>query len=306
MPRKFGLLVVVGLIVAAAPLPNDNYPIKIKKSAQGDVIRLDREETDDSSFKREEPDGKVSNERKERTVLQSYKETIVAKEEGKRAVKLRREYTKAIVKTGDKETVLACQGKTVLIEKKDGKYHFAFEDGKELTGNDAELLNREFNKGGDDGDDADMEKAFLPAKPVKAGEPWKIEPAVITKAFEKGASQPLPMDKENVKGEGKLVRAYKDGDRQYADIDIDINIPLKGEFSLGRGQTAPIGSGSRMVMQVRYKKICIDGATGNRVTDMSFDMNLDTTFKGLDGKEYKFSITNKHTLKNKREELSKK
>lgn len=306
MPRKLGLLIVVSLLAAAAPLRNDSHTIKIKKSVQGNVIRLDREETDDSSFKREEPDGKVSQERKERTILQSYKETIVAKEEGKRAAKLRREYTKAIVKTSDKETTLAYQDKTVLIEKKDGKYHFAFEDGKELTGNDAELLNREFNKGGDDGDDADMEKAFLPAKPVKEGATWKIEAEAITKAFEKGASQPLPMDKGNVKGEGKLLRAYKDGDRQYADMDIDITIPLKGEFPLGKGQTAPIGSGSQMVMKIRYKKICIDGAASDRVTDMSFDMKLDTTFKGSDSKEHKFRITSKHTLKNKREDLSKK
>jgi hypothetical protein len=305
MLRKISLL-IVGLIIAVAPLRGDSYIITIKKSAQGDVTKQDREETDQASFKREEVGGKVLQDRKEsRTVFQSYKETILAKEKGKKATKLRREYTKAVVKIGDKEITLPFEGKSVLIEKKDGKYRFMIENGKELAGKDAELLNREFNKG-DDGDDEDLEKAFLPSKPVKEGETWKIDAPVITKAFEKGATQPLPMDKDNTKGEGKLVRAYKDGDRQYADMDIDIIIPLKGDFPLDRGQTAPIGSGSQMVMKVRYKKLCIDGAAGDRVTDMSFDMNLDTTFKGPDGKEYKFSITSKHTMKNKREDLSKK
>jgi hypothetical protein len=307
MLRKIGLLVVVGLIAAAAPLRNDSYTIKIKKSAQGDISKQEKQETDLSSFKLEGPDGKVLQDKKEeRSVTQAYKETILAKEKGKKATKLRREYTRAAVKTGDKETTLPYEGKTVLIEKKEGKYHFTLEDGKELTGKDAELLNRSFNKGGDDSEDEDMQKAFLPNKPVKQGDAWKIDAEAMTKAFEKGTSQPLPVDKEKAKGEGKLLRAYKKGDREYGDIDIDLDIPLKGDFPLGKGQTAPIQSGSKMTMKVQLKNVCIDGTTSDGTSDVTFDMDLGATFKGPDGKEYKISITSKHKEKSKEEDLSKK
>lgn len=312
MPRPIDLLVVVALIAVAAPLRADGYTIKIKKSAQGDFTKQDKEETDHSSFKYEGPDGKVLQDRKEeRAVTQSYKETILVKEKGKKAAKLRRTYTKAVVKTGDKQTVLPYEGKTVLIEKKeDGKYHFtiekgAMEEGEELSGKDAELLNRSFNKGSDDSDEEDVEKVFLPSKPVKEGDTWTIDAAALIKTLEKGVSQPIPTDKDKAKGEGKLLRVYKEGDRQYGDMDIDINIPLKGDFPLGKGQTAPLQSGSKMTMKVHYKRICIDGTAGDRGTDLDFETSLGATFKGPDGKEYKISINSKHKEKSKKEDLPK-
>ncbi len=307
MGRKMGLLVLIALVAAAAPLRDDGYTIKIKKSGQGDVTKQDKEETDDNSFKLVGPDGKALKENKEeRTVTQSYKETILAKEKGKKPTKLRREYTKAVVKVGDKETTLPYQGKTVVIEKKDGKYHFTIEGGEELTGKDAELLNRSFNKGGDDSDDDEMEKTFLPKKPVKEGDTWTIDGAAIVKAFEKDAKQPIPVDKDKAIGKGKLLRAYKEGGRQYGDFDIDLDVPLKGEFPLGPGQTAPIQAGSKMTMKVQIKKGCIDGTASDGNVEMAFHMDLTATFKGPDGKEYKITINSKHKEKSKEEQLSKK
>jgi hypothetical protein len=307
MRRKMGLLLILGLVTAAAPLRDDGYTIKIKKNGQGDVIKQDKEETDKSSFKFEGPDGKVVQEKKEeKTVIQAYKETILAKEKGKKATKLRREYTKAVVKSGDNETPLTYQGKTVVIEKKDGKYHFTIEDGKELTGKDAELLNRSFNKGGDDSDEDELEKAFLPKKPVKEGDTWTIDAAAIAKAFEKGGDQALPVDKEKAAGKGKLLRAYKEDGRQYGDFTIDVDVPLKGDFPLGKGQTAPIQPGSKMTMKVQLKKACIDGTSSDGSVDVAFDMDLGATIKAPDGKEFKIMISNKHKEKSKEEDLSKK
>ena len=307
MRRKMGLLVLIALVAAAAPLRDDGYTIKIKKSGQGNVTKQDKEETDNSSFKLEGPDGKALKENKEeRAVTQAYKETVLEKKEGKKATKLRRAYTKAVVKVGDKETTLPYQGKTVVIEKKDGKYHFTIEGGAELTGKDAELLNRAFNKGGDDSDSDDLEKAFLPKKPVKEGDTWTIDGPAIVKAFEKGAAQPIPVDKDKASGKGKLLRAYKEGGRQYGDFVIDLDVPLKGEFPLGPGQTAPIQAGSKMAMKVQLKKACIDGTASDGNVEVAFNMELTATFKGPDGKEYKITINGKHAEKSKEEEVPKK
>jgi hypothetical protein len=306
MRRKMGLLVLIALVAAAAPLRDDGYTIKIKKSGQGSVTKQDKEETDNNYVKFEGPDGKAKENKEERTVTQAYKETVLEKKEGKRATKLRREYTKAVVKVGDKEMTLPYQGKTVVIEKKDGKYHFTIEGGAELTGKDAELLNRAFNKGGDDSDSDDLEKAFLPKKPVKEGDTWTIDGAAIVKAFEKDAAQPIPVDKDKAAGKGKLLRAYKEGGRQYGDFDIDLDIPLKGEFPLGPGQSAPIQAGSKMGMKVQIKKACIDGTVSDGNVAMSFDMDLTAAFKGPDGKQYKITINSKHKAKSKEEEVPKK
>lgn len=305
MRRKISLLVLLALIVAAAPLRGDGYTIKIKKSEQGDVTKQDKEANDTNDVKFVGPDGKPQGGKQESTVTQAYKETVVAKEKGKRATKLRREYTKAVVKVGEKEITLPYQGKTVVIEKKDDKYHFTIEGGEELTGQDAAMLSGEFGKGGGSESD-DLEKAFLPKKPVKEGDTWTIDGAAIAEAFKKDAPQPLPVDKDKAAGKGKLLRVYKEGGRQYGDLDIDVDVPLKGDFPLGPKQTAPVQAGSKMTMKMQMRKACIDGTVSDGNIEVAFTMDLIATSKGPDGKEYKITINNKHKEKGKEQELTKK
>ena len=52
----------------------------------------------------------------------------------------------------------------MLIEKADGKYHFRFENGKELTAAEASALDREFNRAGNN--PLDLEKLLLPRSAV--------------------------------------------------------------------------------------------------------------------------------------------
>src|SRR5579871_4752975 len=164
MLRNFGWVGLLALMGAAAPVNvNDTFTIKLKKSGKGDVTMNSKQDVEESSFKLTGADGKALQENKEsKTVTEEYKETILEKVKGKKATKLRREYTKAIIKTGDKEKELPYQGKTLLIEKKDdGKYHFTIEGGGELQGKDVEQLNNSFNKeGGNESDENAVEKAL--------------------------------------------------------------------------------------------------------------------------------------------------
>jgi hypothetical protein len=306
MMRKSGLLVLIGLLAAAAPVRvDDAYPVKIKKSGQGDVSTQDKQETEISSVKLEDPDGKVLQDKKEERIInEAYKETTLEREKGKRATKLRREYTKATVKVGKNETTLPYQGKTVLIEKKDGKYRFTIEGGEELTGKDAELLNKSFNKG-DDSEDETLDKIILPQKPVKVNETWKIDPDALVKAFSKDTKQSFPLDKSKTGGTGKLVRAYKKDDKQFGVLDVKIDLPLKGEFPIGRGQNAPIQEGSKMTMRVEVDT-CIDGTVSDAVANMSMEMDLIATIKGPDGKDYKMTIRSTQKEKSEEKDLSKK
>jgi hypothetical protein len=306
--RTIGLFGLLSVAAAAAPVRvQDAYEIKLKKNSKGDVFTHSKQESEDAIFKLEGPDGSVLSEKKEaKAVVEEYKETILDKEKGKRAVKLRREYRKATVKTGDKETPLAYDGKTLTIEKKDGKYHFTLEDGKELLGKDAELLDRSFNKpGGDDSDDDDLEKAFLPKKPVKANETWKFDPAAIVKVLEKDSKTPLPVDKSKMTGQGKLARVYKKDGRQFGTFDIDIQLPLKGELAMGKGAAATVQDGSKMHFRAKFDG-CIDGTSTDGTMDGSMELNLIATLTGPDGKELKMTVRSLEKGKQSETELSKK
>jgi hypothetical protein len=306
MLRKFGLLVLVSLLAAAAPVRlDDAYPIKIKKGGQGDVSTQDKQSTETASVKLEDPDGKVLQDKKEeRVITEAFKETIQEKVKGKKATKLRREYTKATVKAGKNETTLPYQGKTVLIEKKDGKYHFTIEGGEELMGKDAELFDKSFNKA-DDSDDELLEKAILPQKPVKVNETWKIDSDALVKSLTKDMKQALPVDKSKAGGTGKLIRAYKKDDKQFGVLDVKIDLPLKGEFPIGAGQKAPIQEGSKMTMRMEVDT-CIDGTATDTVANMSMEMDLVATIKGPDGKDYKMTVHSAQKEKSNEKDLSKK
>jgi hypothetical protein len=309
MLRRLGLLGILALIVAAAPVSvDDTYTIKLKKREQGAVVTQSKRDVEETNFKLEGPDGKVLQEKKDsRTITEEYKETILDKKKGKKATKLRREYTKAIAKTSDNEKELPYQGKTVLIEQKDdGKYRFTIEGGAEIKGKDAEHLNRAFNKSeGGDADENALEKAIFPTKAVKVNGTWTIDADAFVKAINKDAKQPLPLDKSKVDGKGKLLKVYRKNDRQYGILDIEVRMPLKGDFPLGGNQGAPIQEGSKMVLHVKADA-CIDGTSSDSSAEMSMEMDVKATFKGPDGNEYKMTLFAKQSGTENEKDLSKK
>jgi hypothetical protein len=291
MLRKIGLLGILCLLMAAAPARlGDTYSIKIKRSGKESVTQHKREETEDSHIKLEGPDGDALNDKKEsKTTIEEYKETILEKKKGKRATKIRRQYSKAVVKTNGKEQTLPHAGKTLLIEKKGDKYHFTIEGGEELKGKDAESLNRVFNKPNDDDSDNDeLDKVFLPKKPVAVNDTWKIDPDELIKAMAKDPQQRLPVDKSKATGKGKLLRAYKKNGRQYGVFDIEVKLPLKGEFPLGKDTKAPIREGSAtMHMKV---DACIDGTSSDAVAEMSMTMDLVAGIKMPGSQDLKITL----------------
>ncbi|HTU90408.1 MAG TPA: hypothetical protein VMF69_10065 [Gemmataceae bacterium] len=292
MRRKIGLLGIVGLLIAAAPVcVDETFTITIKKSGEGAVTQHKKEGTANSHVTLEGPDGKALNEEKKaESTIEEYKETILAKEKGKRATKIRREYSKAVVTANGKEQTLAYNGKTLLIEKKGDKYHFTIEGSEELKGKDAESLNRAFNKpNGDDSDSEEMEKAFLPKKPLAVNDTWKMDSGDVVKALGREIEQNFPVDKSKATGQGKLLRAYKKDGRQFGVMDIEVNVPLKGDLPVGKDQKAPIREGSKMTLHVKVDG-CIDGTSSDSVSDTSMNIDLAAAIKTPEGKELKLTI----------------
>ena len=308
MLRKIGLFGILGLLMAAAPVRlGDAFTIKLKKSGKGSVTQHKKEETTNPRFKVVDSDGNViKDEKKAQTSIEEYKETILAKEMGKRPTKLRRVYSKAIIKTDSKEKTLPYEGKTLLIEKKGDRYHFILEGGAELKGEDANLLDPAFNKpDGDDSDNAEQEKVFLPKKPVAVNETWKIDPAEVIKYLWKGKQHFFPLDKSKATAQGKLLRVYKNDGRQYGVFDIDFSVPIKGDFPLDKNEKAPVQEGSKMAFRIQVD-CCIDGISGDGVLDSSVNIDCTMTFKTPDGQQCKVIVQAVEKSKERTTDLSKK
>ncbi len=294
-------VLVVGLLTGPARA-DETYTIKIKKAEQGDRSKVEKTDRDDTQTRVLDPDGKALREEgKKKTTYLVYEETVLEKEKGKKkASRLRRKYEKAEVTRDGSTEALPYQGKTVLIEKKAGEYHFRIEGGEDLAGPGAEALNQEFNKNKDEG--PDMDELLMPKKPVKVNESWKIDPDAIAKAFEKGAENNITVDRARSAATGKLLRAYQKDGHQFGVIEFAIDLPISGSMKLGDNLKAAVGPGAKFSAKGTVDA-CIDGTRDTGKSDMQMTADLTATFTGPDGKDYKIVIVSKQTGKSTSKDL---
>lgn len=182
----------------------------------------------------------------------AYKETTVEAEDDGTPVKVKRHYLKAETTEKEKTTALPYQGKTVLIEKKEGKYRFRLEGGAELK--EAATLDKEFN--GAQKPAPEFDKTVLPGRPVSVGEAWQLDRKALIAAWGKdlGLAQ---ADEADMKGTGRLLKAYQRDGRQYGVLRVEATIPLKAVDSEGKQQKLEAGSGMTIEMEL---DACIDGS----------------------------------------------
>jgi hypothetical protein len=264
MVRSSWLAVALGLVLASdGARADETYAIKIKESGKGDVTQVDSTDRTDSQTKfldaagklLADPNGKPVLDKAEKTEkVAAYRETVLEKEPGKRrATRLERHYDKAQVTTDGKARDLPYQGKTVLIEKKEGKYHFRIKDGEELEGDDAKQLNEEFNKDADE--EFDLQKAVLPGKAVGINDSWKLDLGPLVTSFARATKMQIDADK--AEGRGKLVKVYdKDGAR-FGVMELHLELPLK-EMGEGKNKLT-LQAGSKWTMDITLDG-CIDGS----------------------------------------------
>jgi hypothetical protein len=250
------LLAMLALVLLPlASQAQETYTIKIKKSIDGSTTRDDKVEVNVEEIKVSDTNGNLLDEKKETTTLSSiYVQTTLERPDvKKKATALKRIYEKATVKDKDGTRELSYQGKTVIIEKKDGKYRYKIENGAAITGDAAKWLDKEFNQE-KESSDLDMDRLMLPSKAVKAGESWKIPMADFIKDFEKGGWKTIA-DKST--GTGKLVKAYLKDGKQFGDLEYKLEIGVKSvKESDGEIVFQP---GAALVMEIKMS-MCIDGS----------------------------------------------
>src|SRR5262249_26891361 len=138
-------------------------------------------------------------------------------------------------------------------EKKDGKYHFQIEDGKELTGKDVEHLDREFNKERDT--QLDFNRLILPKKAVRVKESWAIDVAALAKDLEKLTYLEIDAGKSSAKG--KLIRVYRKGGRLFGVLEM--NMVITGKAIKMQELKIDLKPPCKLNLKVTLD-VCIDGS----------------------------------------------
>jgi hypothetical protein len=272
---RFAFLTVALALLVGPVRADESYTLKPRKSAKGDVTRVELQEQGKAVEKYLSLDGKQLKEMHAKTAKTlSFKQTILEQPKGQeRPTKLRREYAKAEAsKDDDKAKPLIYQGKTVLIEKKGEKYHFQIVGGDELTGDDATDLDQEFNQGRADG--RDFQKVLLPIKPVAVGATWKIDPEKFVKELTKGEhAERLVVDFTKATATGKLVSAKKKDGKQFGVIEYHLELPVK---ELGaKDKRMELEPGAKMIFDLREDG-CIDGSADvvSSTASLKFDCSV--------------------------------
>jgi hypothetical protein len=301
MPCDIRLLIAVGLSLFLAGAPAaDNYTIQIKDQRQGDTYQTDKTEGSTTLSKIVDAAGKTLVESEEQSTKTTvYRETILERAAGKlHATRLKRQYEKAQVKTGNKTEELPYQGKTVLIEKKDKKYHFQIEGDAELAGKDARLLDEEFNK--NDEDEFDLRTALLPKKAVALKDEWAVEMKPLLKSFSRATK--MDLDADHATGTGKLVKAYQKEGVPFGVLEIHLEMPIK-EIGTGKG-TIKLQPGAKWTMDITLDS-CIDASRLDADMKVKFQIDAAGPVPLPDGSEAKLTIKGQGTVDTTNREISK-
>jgi hypothetical protein len=256
--------VLVGCFAISVAAQDKTFEIKLKKETRGDRIQVTSTETGDIDFKIELMGQEMGKGEKKTVKLDFIEEVVERDADAKKASKLKRTYTKA-ERTKDGEMVkLPYHGQAVLIQKKKDKYLFTM-GGEELSEDDAEELEGEFNESDIPLDDED----FLPGKPVRLNEVWTLDNAKIAKAFDAGG--PLGLDTKTTRITGKLTKVYEKDGCQFGVIALDLKLGIQ-ELRVD-GQEIAMKPGSTIVATI-ILDVCIDGTvhTGTEKGTMKFDL----------------------------------
>jgi hypothetical protein len=252
------LTVVVCLCAAAGAEAQEKIAIKLKEPAQGEIFVVKSTQSDKTVSKSADANGKALNQTVETKGKTTVYTTTILEQKGpdKTATALRRSYEKASTTKDDQPKVSDLEGKTVLIEKKGDKYAFRFDGGKELTTEQALDVDREFNRR----KSIPTEQLLMPREPVAVGEIWTVDAATFMKAT--ASPEEIKMfDVDKTRLAGKLVRVYEKDKRRFGVIEFTIEMPLKSNYEVQKGQKILDG---QAVVRVTFDG-CIDGSMFSRV-----------------------------------------
>jgi hypothetical protein len=280
--------VTAALALALSPLAASaqEYAVKIKLPGLGDKSLVKSTSNWEAEFKVLDDGGNAIVDAKELKVKKFvFSEVGLERAQaGDELVRVKRKYEHAERKIKDTRETLPFQGKTVLIEKKDGRFQFQIENDEVIEGKDAEELNEEFNKGG-------LRKFvtdhFLPRKLVKVNEKWTFDVAPLARAF--SGDGKIEIDDAKSTGSGKLLKAYQKNGKQFGVIQVTIEFPVT-QFVGGDDNAKHATKNSKLTIQLEAD-CCIDGTLDVAVFKGAIRGNVRAEGITIDGVSRTLAIT---------------
>jgi hypothetical protein len=147
--RLLNIILFVSLSASLA-YAQDAHTIKLKIDADvGKTTTYRSSDVSTGSMKFFDPDGKLLFEQKKEGHETFYRVTILERDKDGKPTKFVRVYDKASEKEDGKTKTFSYQGRTVLFEKKDGKFRVGVAGDPPLDAKDVEKLLKDVNKKGD-------------------------------------------------------------------------------------------------------------------------------------------------------------
>lgn len=271
-------------LFAASVCAEDAIEIKPPVLKAGDRYKVTKTEKT-TTTEELEAGGKKTGKDKEETRLIVYTEEVVTPGAagGDKPAKAVRVYEKFEAK-GGKDVAAPPLNTPITISKAGGKYTFACD---KPLGDFSKKLEDEFNK-----PDEPTTKDFLPGKPVKPGDSWKIDTAKAVKSLSRDQ---MTVDAAKATMTGKLVKVYQKGGKQFGVLELVLEFPLK---DLGK-DAPPLKSGA--LKMALTADVCIDGTDPSEDTKsrLGFDVVIDT-------KEFTLTVKSDGALTSTKEPLPRK
>ena len=217
MRRIAGAVALFGMLAAGAALAQDAaIDIKLKKAGPGDVVKETKTETTHQKVAVTVMGTAQPSKEEKATATFTYTDEVIEKPaDAAKPTKLKRTYESADLTVDGQQQDLGLKGKTVLIEKKGDKYTFTT-DGGPVEGKAAQLLGKEFS-----GKKQTRDEDFLPGKPVKVGETWKIDVAKVAAELSETG---MTIDDKKSSASGKLTKVYDKGGKKFGVIEVVMDL----------------------------------------------------------------------------------
>jgi hypothetical protein len=277
---RFGFAAAYVVVCACAAIGEEPVTLKRAESWKaGDKVRYT--ETEKSKHASDFTVlGKTTKQTGEGSRLIVYVEEIqkVGKD-GARPLKVTRTYEKFECGEDGKEEVGPPLNAPIVIEKKGDKYTFDA-GGKKIDEEFAKKLDNEFNTP-DDGKAVD---GFVPDKPVRPGDTWKLPEKGLFGPFGAGG-EGMKLDLKKLTATGKFVKVVTRAGRRFAEVEYVLAAPI---LQLGPGNDLAVQEGS---FAANFTvEMSLDGRGGGGTTTTN-KMNVKLTGKGS-------TVTISHESKN--------
>jgi hypothetical protein len=206
-------VLLLAVLIPAGLRAEDTHPLKIRIDVGANRTVTDRDtSTGTASMRAYDRDGKLVGERKFEGSECGSRTTVLEVDKDGRATRYLRTYDKATEKADGKTRTLSYQGRTVLFEKKDGRFRLGVVGDPPLDDEDVERLVRLANGRSET---AAIFRNLAPARPVEVGDTWTVSVKPVIEAAEE-----LTIDESTAEVSAKLVKVYPKGPSRFGTIEV--------------------------------------------------------------------------------------